>query len=68
MNRLKRKQIDRPRAFWGALISTGVGIASALLNSKAQEKQRRLQANLEDYNNSLKEAQGMTNALNAGQD
>ena len=68
MNRLKRKQADRPRAFWGALISAGVGIASALLNSKAQEKQRRLQANLEDYNNSLKEAQGMTNALNAGQD
>ena len=68
MNRLKRKQADRPRAFWGALISAGVGIASALLNSRAQEKQRRLQANLEDYNNSLKEAQGMTNALNAGQD
>lgn len=68
MNRLKRKQADRPRAFWGALISAGVGIASALLNSKAQEKQRRLQANLEDYNNSLKEAQSMTNALNAGQD
>ena len=68
MNRLKRKEADRPRAFWGALISAGVGIASTLLNSKAQEKQRRLQANLEDYNNSLKEAQGMTNALNAGQD
>ena len=68
MNRLKRKQADRPKAFWGALISAGVGIASALLNSKAQEKQRRLQANLEDYNNSLKEAQSMTNALNAGQD
>lgn len=68
MNILKRKEADRPRAFWGALISAGVGIASALLNSKAQEKQRRLQANLEDYNNSLKEAQSMTNALNAGQD
>lgn len=68
MNRLKRKEADRPRAFWGALISAGVGIASALLNSKSQEKQRRLQANLEDYNNSLKEAQSMTNALNAGQD
>lgn len=68
MNRLKRKEADRPRAFWGALINAGVGIASALLNSKDQEKQRRLQANLEDYNNSLKEAQGMTNALNAGQD
>ena len=68
MNRLKRKEADRPRAFWGSLISAGVGIASALLNSKAQEKQRRLQANLEDYNNSLKEAQSMTNALNAGQD
>lgn len=68
MNKLKRKECDRPKAFWGALISAGVGIASALLNSKAQEKQRRLQANLEDYNNSLKEAQGMTNALNAGQD
>lgn len=68
MNRLKRKETDRPRAFWGALISAGVGIASALLNSKAQEKQRRLQANLEDYNNNLKEAQSMTNALNAGQD
>ena len=68
MNRLKRKEADRPRAFWGALISAGLGVAGALLNSKAQEKQRRLQANLEDYNNSLKEAQGMTNALNAGQD
>ena len=68
MNRLKRKQADRPKAFWGALISAGVGIASALLNSSAQRKQRQLQANLEDYNNSLKEAQGMTNALNAGQD
>ena len=68
MNRLKRKECDRPRAFWGALISAGLGVAGALLNSRDQEKQRRLQANLEDYNNSLKEAQGMTNALNAGQD
>lgn len=68
MNKLKRKEADRPRAFWGALISAGLGVAGALLNSKSQEKQRRLQANLEDYNNSLKEAQGMTNALNAGQD
>ena len=68
MNRLKRKQDDRPKAFWGALISAGVGIANALINSSAQEKQRRLQASLENYNNNLKEAQGMTNALNAGQD
>lgn len=68
MNRLKRKEADRPRAFWGALISAGLGVAGALLNSSAQKKQRRLQANLEDYNNSLEEAQGMTNALNAGQD
>lgn len=68
MNRLKRKEADRPRAFWGALISAGLGVANALLNSSAQKKQRRLQANLEDYNNSLEEAQGMTNALNAGQD
>ena len=68
MNKLKRKEADRPRAFWGALISAGVGIASALLNSSAQRKQRQLQASLEDYNNSLKEAQSMTNALNAGQD
>ena len=68
MNKLKRKQDDRPKAFWGALISAGVGIANSIINSSAQEKQRRLQANLEDYNNSLKEAQGMTNALNAGQD
>ena len=68
MNRLKRKQADRPRAFWGALISAGVGIASALLNSKAQEKQRQLQANLEDYNNSLREVQGMTDAFNSAQD
>ena len=68
MNRLKRKEADRPRCFWGALISAGLGIAGALLNSNAQKKQRRLQANLEDYNNSLEEAQGMTNALNAGQD
>lgn len=68
MNRLKRKEADRPKAFWGALISAGLGVASALLNSSAQKKQRKLQANLEDYNNSLEEAQGMTNALNAGQD
>ena len=68
MNRLKRKEADRPRCFWGALISAGLGIAGALLNSNAQKKQRRLQANLEDYNNSLEEAQGMTNVLNAGQD
>ena len=68
MNRLKRKQVDRPRAFWGALISAGVGIANSIINSSAQEKQRRLQASLENYNNNLKEAQGMTNALNAGQD
>ena len=53
MNRLKRKQADRPKAFWGALISAGVGIASALLNSSAQRKQRQLQANLENYNNNL---------------
>lgn len=68
MNRLKRKQIDRPRAFWGALISTGVGIANALINSSNQKKQRQLQANLEDYNNSLQEVQGMTNAFNSAQD
>ena len=68
MNRLKRKETDRPRAFWGALISAGLGIANSLINSSAQEKQRRLQASLENYNNDLKEAQGMTNALNAGQD
>lgn len=68
MNRLKRKQIDRPRAFWGALISTGVGIANALINSSNQKKQRQLQANLEDYNNSLREVQGMTDAFNSAQD
>lgn len=68
MNKLKRKQDDRPRAFWGALISAGVGIASSLLNANSERKQRQLQANLEDYNNSLKEAQGMTTALNSAQD
>lgn len=68
MNKLKRKQDDRPRAFWGALISAGAGIASSLINANNAEKQRRLQASLENYNNNLKEAQGMTNALNAGQD
>lgn len=68
MNKLKRKQDDRPRAFWGALISAGVGIASSLLNGNSERKQRQLQANLEDYNNSLKEAQGMTTALNSAQD
>ena len=68
MNRLKRKQVDRPRAFWGALISTGVGIANALINSSNQKKQRQLQANLEDYNNSLREVQGMTDAFNSAQD
>ena len=68
MNRLKRKQVDRPRAFWGALISAGVGIANALINSSNQKKQRQLQANLEDYNNSLREVQGMTDAFNSAQD
>ena len=68
MNRLKRKQIDRPRAFWGALISAGVGIANALINSNEQKKQRQLQANLEDYNNNLREVQGMTDAFNSAQD
>lgn len=68
MNKLKRKQDDRPRAFWGALISAGVGIASSLLNANSERKQRQLQANLEDYNNSLREAQGMTTALNSAQD
>lgn len=68
MNKVKRKQVDRPRAFWGALISAGVGITSSLLNANSERKQRQLQANLEDYNNSLKEAQGMTIALNNAQD
>ena len=69
MNRLKRKQADRPKAFWGAaLISAGAGIVNALINSSAQKKQRQLQANLEDYNNSLQEVQGMTNAFNSAQD
>ena len=68
MNKLKIKQVDRPRAFWGALISTGVGIANALINSNEQKKQRQLQANLEDYNNSLQEIQGMTDSFNSAQD
>lgn len=69
MNRLKRKQADRPKAFWGAaLISAGAGIVNALINSSAQKKQRQLQANLEDYNNSLQEVQGMTNTFNSAQD
>ena len=68
MNKLKRKQDDRPRAFWGALISAGAGIASSLINANNAEKQRRLQANIENYNNSLREAQGMTTALNSAQD
>ena len=68
MNRLKRTQIDRPRAFWGALVSAGVGIANALINSSNQKKQRQLQANLEDYNNSLREVQGMTDSFNSAQD
>lgn len=68
MNRLKRKQVDRPKAFWGALIGAGVGIANALINSNEQKKQRQLQANLEDYNNSLQEVQGMTDAFNSAQD
>lgn len=68
MNRLKRKQVDRPKAFWGALIGAGVGIANALINSNEQKKQRQLQANLEDYNNSLQEVQGMTEVFNSAQD
>ena len=49
MNRLKRKQADRPKAFFFFFNSARVGIASALVNSKAQEKQRRLQDNLKNY-------------------
>ena len=68
MSKLKIKQVDRPRAFWGALIGAGVGITSALINANEQKKQRKLQANLEDYNNSLQEIQGMTDSFNSAQD
>ena len=53
MNRLKRKQIDRPRAFWGALISAGFGIINSMNQAERAKKEAQRQANIQDYNNLL---------------
>ena len=68
MNRLKRKQIDRPRAFWGALISAGFGIINSMNQAERAKKEAQRQANIQDYNNLLTSAPYQAQALNAGQD
>lgn len=68
MNRLKRKQIDRPRAFWGALISAGFGIINSINQAERAKKEAQRQANIQDYNNLLASAPYQAQALNAGQD
>lgn len=68
MNRLKRKQIDRPRAFWGALISAGFGIINSMNQAERAKKEAQRQANIQDYNNLLISAPYQAQALNAGQD
>lgn len=68
MNRLKRKQIDRPRAFWGTLISAGFGIINSMNQAERAKKEAQRQANIQDYNNLLISAPYQAQALNAGQD
>ena len=68
MNRLKRKQINRPRAFWGALISAGFGIINSMNQAERAKKEAQRQANIQDYNNLLISAPYQAQALNAGQD
>lgn len=68
MNRLKRKQIDRPKAFWGALISAGFGIINSMNQAERAKKEAQRQANIQDYNNLLISAPYQAQALNAGQD
>lgn len=68
MNKLKRKQNERPQAFWGALIGAGTSLVGGLLGNNAAKKQARLMANQNDYNIALQDAQSATNAYNAALD
>ena len=68
MNKLKRKQNERLQAFWGALIGAGTSLVGGLLGNNAAKKQAKLQANINDYNIALQDAQSATNAYNAALD
>lgn len=68
MNKLKRKQNERPQAFWGALIGAGTSLVGGLLGNNAAKKQAKLMANQNDYNIALQDAQSATNAYNAALD
>lgn len=68
MNKFKRKQNERPQAFWGALIGAGTSLVGGLLGNNAAKKQARLMANQNDYNIALQDAQSATNAYNAALD
>lgn len=68
MNKLKRKQDDRPRAFWGALISAGVGIINSINQAERAKKEAQRQANIQDYNNLLTSAPSISQSMNAGID
>lgn len=68
MNKFKRKQNERPQAFWGALIGAGTSLVGGLLGNNAAKKQAKLMANQNDYNIALQDAQSATNAYNAALD
>lgn len=68
MNKFKRKQNERPQAFWGALIGAGASLVGGLLGNNAAKKQAKLMANQNDYNIALQDAQSATNAYNAALD
>lgn len=68
MNKFKRKQNERPQAFWGALIGAGTSIVGGLLGNNAAKKQAKLMANQNNYNIALQDAQSATNAYNAALD
>lgn len=68
MNKFKRKQNERPQAFWGALIGAGTSLIGGLLGNNAAKKQAKLMANQNDYNIALQDAQSATNAYNAALD
>lgn len=68
MNKLKRKQDDRPRAFWGALISAGVGIINSINQAERAKKEAQRQANIQDYNNLLTSAPSISQSMNTGID
>ena len=58
----------RPKAFWGAIIGAATSIAGSLLGNAAEKKKQKLANSKEDYNQSLQEAQSMSNALNQSMD